>query len=125
MMFEYDSRYQPPAPVTKIWLSYPEKTPSVGPLLALIDTGADGTLAPIAVLEKLNAPMIDLVRIRSQWGEWRYVEMFTVDLTIGDILLPAIEVVGIEEDEIVLGRNVLNRLILLLNGIEQFVNITT
>lgn len=43
--------------------------------------------------------------------------MFAVDMGINDLRLPAIEVVGDElGSEIIVGRNVLNRLRLLLDG---------
>ena len=59
----------------------------------------------------------DEARIRSHWGEWRYVQTFTVDIGVSTLRLPAIEVVGDEEgDEIILGRNLLNKLRLLLDG---------
>ena len=46
--------------------------------------------------------------------------VFAVDVSIGSLRLPAIEVVGDERgNEIVLGRNVLNKLRLLLDGPAQ------
>jgi hypothetical protein len=43
--------------------------------------------------------------------------MFTVDVGVGSLCLSAIEVVGDERDEeIILGRNVINELCLLLDG---------
>ncbi len=43
--------------------------------------------------------------------------MFTVDIGIDQLCLPAVEVVGDERgNEIILGRNVLNKLRLLLDG---------
>ena len=45
------------------------------------------------------------------------MQLFTVDVGIGRLRLPAVEVVGDDQGkEIVLGRNVLNRLRLLLDG---------
>lgn len=45
------------------------------------------------------------------------MRMFPVDMGVGSLRLPAVEVVGDEQgDEIILGRNVLNRLRLLLDG---------
>jgi hypothetical protein len=49
---------------------------SVGPLEALIDTGADGTFVAIALLARLDAPIVYETRVRphvgatpSSWGE--------------------------------------------------------
>ena len=55
--------------------------------------------------------------MRSQWGERRVVYLYLVDLQIDATTFPGIYVVGDElGQESVLGRNVLNRLRLLLDG---------
>jgi len=55
--------------------------------------------------------------LRSQWGERRVVYLYLVDLQIDATTFPGIYVVGDElGQESVLGRNVLNRLRLLLDG---------
>ena len=104
-------------PVLEIRLGYPEESLSLGPYTAIVDTAADGTIIPIQLVERLEAPFVDDVRLSSQWGEWHKARMFTVDIGIGSLCLPAVEVVGDERgSEIILGRNVLNRLRLLLDG---------
>lgn len=124
MKFSYSNSYTPPAPVLEIRLGYPGERLSIGPLAAIIDTGADGTLIPLALVDKLGAPFVDDIRIRSHWEEWRNVQLFTVDVGIGDIRLPAIEVVGDPAGiEIVLGRNLLNRMAMILDGPENLVEL--
>lgn len=120
MSYPYLSDYFPPIPTLEIWLGYPEESLKLGPFVAIVDTGADGSMIPQPILDELNAPFADSARIRSHWGEWRLVQTFTVDIGIGAIRLPAIEVVGDEEGtEIILGRNLLNKLRLLLDGRKQ------
>lgn len=119
MSYAYLSTYYPLVPTLKITLGYPEESLKLGPLTAIIDTGADGTLIPQAYIDQLGAPFVDDIRIRSHWGEWRNIQIFTLDIGIGSLRLPAIEVLGDESgDEIVLGRNLLNKLHLLLHGPE-------
>lgn len=63
--------------------------------------------------------------MRSQWGERRKVLLYLIDVQIGEITLPGIEVVGDElSTEIVLGRDVLNRLRVLLDGVDEVTTIT-
>ncbi len=63
--------------------------------------------------------------IRSQWGERHNVMLYLVDIQIGNLTLPGIEVVGDEiSDEIILGRDVLNRLRILLNGPGEIVEVS-
>lgn len=58
--------------------------------------------------------------MRSQWGERRTVDVYLLDVGIGDIRLPLIEGVADERgSEVILGRNVLNKLIVTLNGPKQ------
>ncbi len=117
MQFPYLTSYFPPAPSLDIRLTYPSGR-FVGALIsAFVDTGADGTLIPLRLLDEIGAPSIDETRIRSHWGEWRRVDLYTVDIEVAGLRFPAVEVVGDERsDEIILGRNFLNWLNLLLEG---------
>ena len=57
--------------------------------------------------------------MRGLWSEPRQVTLYLVDLHVETGVLPGVEVAGMadeEDQEIVLGRNVLNQLILLLDG---------
>ena len=64
--------------------------------------------------------------MRSQWGEARTVSIYLVDLEVAGHLLPAVEVIADErENEFLLGRNVLNRLILLVDGPRERTDILT
>ncbi len=117
MKFRYSHNYYPAAPVVDVTFISAAEQERVGPLLAMIDSGADGTIVPMHYLDEIYAPPTVEMVIRSQWGERRRVLLYLVDVQIGDIVLGGIEVVGDEEsDEIVLGRDVLNRLRVLLNG---------
>lgn len=116
MKSAYLNQYFPPFPGLPIRLGFPEESLSLGPIDALIDSGADGTLVPQVLLDELGAPLVDQIRVRSQWGEARLAGLYTVDLGIANIRLPAIEVVGDPGAEIILGRDVLNRLRLMLDG---------
>ena len=68
-------------------------------------------------MESIQAPEADEVRLRSHWGHAVSVITYLVDVIIGDVTLPGIEVAGdTANSEIVLGRDVLNHLILLVDG---------
>jgi predicted aspartyl protease len=124
MIFPYLDTYDPPMPVLEIRLGYPGEQLILGPLTAIVDTGADGTLMPQSLLDEIGAPIVDEVRVRGQWGEWHSLPMFTVDVGIGTFNLPVVEVVGDDKgEEIILGRNFLNGLRLLLDGLASQVEI--
>jgi hypothetical protein len=124
MKHPYLKSYQPPIPCLQVMLGYPDESLKLGPLKAIVDTGADGTLVPQPLLDELDAPFVDEGRIRSHWGEWRTIQFFTIDIGVDGLRFPAIEVVGDEQGkEIVLGRNFLNKLNLLLRGPAHLVDL--
>ena len=91
--------------------------PSSGSVLAMIDTGSDGTLVPITILESIDAIPVGNAVLHGIFGDTRVVDLFEIDFYIDDFVLPGILVASSDVgEEIILGRNVLNRLILLLDG---------
>jgi predicted aspartyl protease len=115
--FPYDDNYSPPAPMCQVSLESARTGQSVGPLNAILDTGADGTLVPQRYLDAIGARPVMETGLRSQWGERRVAYLYLVSVRIGDIELPGTYVVGDEQsDEIVIGRNVLNELRIRLDG---------
>jgi len=118
--FPYSYQYNPPAPVLHIRFATPGENPQLSPLIALIDTGSDGTLVPRRHLEAVEAIAIGEAMLHGLWGGSRKVDLYEIDIHIGKFTLPGVIVACNEMgDEILLGRNVLNRLILLLNGLES------
>jgi predicted aspartyl protease len=117
MSTPYDTAYIPPAPVLNIRLAAPGEPPQVRPLSAVVDTGSDGTLIPTHYLEQVEAIDVGDAILHGVLGEAREIHLYEVDLHIGARLLPSVIVVGDDQGgEILLGRNVLNKLILLLDG---------
>jgi predicted aspartyl protease len=109
--------YFPPIPVLSIYLTPVGEASQIGPLTAIVDTGADATLVPLRYLDDLDVPADYPTRLRGPWGSARRVQVYTTDIVIATLHLPGIEVVGDEMgNEIILGRNVLNHLVLLLDG---------
>jgi hypothetical protein len=109
----------PYAPVLPVRLSVPHETAHATVFPALVDTGADFTLAPLTWLVQIDAPESRYAYMRGLWSEQRQVTLYLVDLHLETGVLPGVEVAGIDDEddqEIVLGRNILNQLILLLDG---------
>ena len=117
MSHPYTTSYHPPAPVLDVSLARRGEASALGPVSAFVDTGADSTFVPQDWLGEMGAPDIDAVRVRGMFGEWHETVLYKIDLIVGGQRLPGVNVVAYEEEaEVVLGRNVLNRLILLLDG---------
>lgn len=112
----FNQQYSPSVPVLPIILSVADEE-RVGPLTAIVDTGADATLVPTAHLRQIAAPVVAEAYVRSAWGERRPVAVYLVDVTVESKTLPGIYIVGDDlGNEVILGRNVLNRMRLFLDG---------
>lgn len=117
MSTPYDSTYTPPAPALDIRLTAPGEAPRTEPFMAIVDTGADGTLIPNRYLEHAEAIDIGDATLYGVLGEAREVHLFEVDLYIGSLLLPGMVVIADDYgNEALIGRNVLNKLVLVLDG---------
>ena len=113
----YSKDFTPAAPVMDLTLAAVATDATVGPITALVDTGADATIIPMEYLDRIKAPITIEMWARSTWGDRRRVNLFLVDVRIGENVLPHVQVVGDETgDEAILGRDVLNKLKLLLDG---------
>ncbi len=120
----------PPAPVLDVRLSAPAELPIGRTLTALIDTGADFTIVPLRWLLEASAPETRAAYARGIWSPRQLVTPYLVDIHLDQIILPGVEVVGTHsefgesddldsDEQMILGRNVLNRLLLLLDGPNQ------
>ena len=122
MPSKYDFEKFPPAPVLEIRVSVPYGAAGDEIHIALIDTGSDFTIMPLSLVAKMDAPESRLANVRALWGESRIITLYYVDIHFETGTIPNVEVIGSpdasRDNEIILGRNVLNRLILLLDGHE-------
>ena len=122
----YDDTYDPSMPVIEVIVRDIITSAYGGPMTAIVDSGADGCLAPINVLQDLNLLPIRRARMRGVSGIGLSVEVFLVSLQIGPIILKGVRVIGDRHgNELIVGRNVLNQLIVTLDGLAGEVEIST
>lgn len=123
--FGYSHNFYPPAPVVSVKFVTAAEERSTDTLSALIDSGADGTIVPVEHLNNILAPTTREMFVRSQWGERHQVLLYLVDVQINGITLPGVEVIGDEiANEVVIGRNILNKLRVQLDGPDEQVKIS-
>ncbi len=119
----YTSAYFPPAPMLDVvFVAQPEGT-RTAVVAGFVDTGADASIVPLYLLDQIGARYVTEHRVRSHFGEVRKVHSYLVDVVVDDITLPGIEVVGDTVDETLIGRDVLNRLRLVLDGPRQQIQV--
>jgi len=124
MKYPYNRTDYPPAPVIEVILVSAAERIQTKPLMAFADTGADGTLVPMQYLDEIHAPVTAEMSVRGPGSDSRRVALYLVDIQIGDLFLPDVEVVGeLSGDEVVLGRNVLNHLRVTLDGPKGIVSV--
>ena len=117
MILPYSNLIYPPAPVLEVLLSAPAMDDWQGAYTAIIDSGADITIVPFAILQSLNAPAMRPVVLSSQWRDRHSVYIYKLDIRVDKMIFPAVDVAGDPgSGEVLLGRNVLNRLDLRLEG---------
>ncbi len=124
--YDYDTAYAGPAlPVVEIEIS--SSVPSENRLLlrALVDSGADATMIPVRYLNRLDIVPVDQRRVRSSADISYLADIFTVALRVGPFFHAALRVVGNRQSrDVILGRDVLNHMIVTLNGLAQVVELT-
>ncbi len=118
--FDYDVAYPGPAfPTVEIAITS-ENNQQIEGLTALIDTGADGTLIPLALLDIIQARRVDTRFARNVDGTRYVVRLYSVSIAIGPYTMYGIDAAANENTaEIILGRDVLNHLLVKLDGIAQ------
>jgi|688.fasta_scaffold566101_2 predicted aspartyl protease len=115
--YNYSNEYDPAMPVLEVGMSLPKRNTAEITVSALLDSGSDGTLFPVDTLEAIGAKPVGPARVHGLWGGSRSANMYLVKLYIGPQQLFAVRVAGVRtEDECILGRNVLNQLVITLNG---------
>ncbi len=86
-------------------------------VIGLIDSGADATILPIAILRQINARRGEVAWARSITGQRYQVNLYQVKISIGEYVMPGVEVIANERtDEVIWGRDVLNQLYVILDG---------
>lgn len=112
----YDDR-DPPAPIARVALSKPGSDARIDGLLMLIDSGADATILPRGVASDLGAG--DATRyyeVEGYGGAHRQLPVVDAVLRVSRFTFSGSYMIDETRDVGVLGRDVLNQLILELNG---------
>ncbi|MFN8493180.1 MAG: retroviral-like aspartic protease family protein [Caldilineaceae bacterium] len=122
--YDYDSSYNPSAPVVEISIGPPLASPTLT-LTALIDSGADTVIIPVYYLKQIGAYREQKAWIRNVAGSRALVDLYSISLRIGPFSFADLLVVGgPQRDEIILGRDALNHFIVTLNGLANVVEIS-
>jgi predicted aspartyl protease len=123
---DYDNQnYNPAAPVVEIGIAKSGQQTASTRVKALIDSGADATMLPINLLQEVNARYSITRQMRGVGDHPIVVEMYVVTLFVGEFAFPGVEVIAANENsESLIGRDVLNQMIVTLNGLANVIEMT-
>lgn len=125
MKFPYNIQLTPAAPALELYLGLPDEALRVGPITAIVDTGADTTVIPEHYLHKLALTPDSHRFLTSPWGGRQLAKVYFLDVRLGEWRFPTVMVVGDQYgQEAIIGRNLLNKLVLTLHGPQQWLEIS-
>lgn len=123
--FDYDTAYDPSMPVAEVTVVHPNRPRAISRCMALIDTGADGTMLPADLLQSIDAPLIGDATMRWVIGAGEVVDVYLVQVRVGPYEVGAVRAVALPVgSEAILGRDMLNQLILTLNGLANVAEVS-
>jgi hypothetical protein len=120
----FQQDYRPPAPLIPVTAGNPLKSDEPINWVAQIDSGADRTVVPDRLLTLLGAPAFDTTVVEGFGGVKFRKHTYVVRIGLSSLRSHVLEVTeGTGEDYILLGRDVLNKYRVVLNGPELCVDI--
>lgn len=114
-MRSYDDSFDPPAPVAFVRLIHPQTGATVEDVPMIIDSGADITVLPESATARLGVEVVDEVLTKVFDGSIVPSKVVEVDLKLGKSHFPGRYLLAPCEAGL-LGRDVLNGLVVELNG---------
>ena len=121
---DYNTSYDPAAPVIPVKISAPGQGIQEE-VLGFIDSGADATMIPATLLRKIKARFVEHRNLRGVTGHRISVKRYLVAIHLGSEVIYGVRAVATASgSELILGRDVLNQLIVTLNGLAHVVQIS-
>lgn len=112
----YDLDYDPPAPVAGVVLAHAVTGAKSALLRGKLDTGAGLTVIPQSMVVQLGLTTHRFVWARSYDGSYCERAVYYVRLAMEGHECLAVRCVAVERTTVLVGRNVLNRFVLALDG---------
>jgi hypothetical protein len=92
--YAYDQSYCPAIPTIEVVLSIPNDSQTEITVQALLDSGADASMVPLAVLQKVGARYASQARLRGITDDRLLVNLYLVNLRVGSHTIHAVEAIA-------------------------------
>ncbi|MEZ4706549.1 MAG: retroviral-like aspartic protease family protein [Caldilineaceae bacterium] len=121
--FDYLTDYDPAMPIIEVMIGAAGTAPMLR-VNALVDSGADGSILPLQQLKQIDARKYQKKWMRTVTGQRAQVDMYLVTVQIGRLQPVRLAVAGDPQlDEAIIGRDLLNQLVVRLDGPAMVVEI--
>jgi predicted aspartyl protease len=107
--------FDPPAPMVPVRIRVPDGLDSAE-LEGKLDTGADLCAIPDRYVAELDLPPLRTVRAAGFLGGLQDTIVYRVDIAIDGMHFPAIEAVATRRPYVIVGRNILRRVVMRVDG---------
>lgn len=119
-MPSYDHSFHPPAPVAEVIIIHPVTSARRSLLPGKLDTGADLTVIPQRLVTQLRLTPKGRTWTRGYDGTYSQRSVFYVRMQLEGVVLASVRCVATDRSTVLLGRNVLNRFLIILDGKKLF-----
>ncbi|MEY2427482.1 MAG: hypothetical protein QOJ40_367 [Verrucomicrobiota bacterium] len=115
-MLPFDRHFTPPAAVADVVVTHPTSSANSGVLRGKLDTGADLTVLPESLVPQLGLIPRASIWARGYDGTFSQRPVYYVRFSIEGHSLPAVRCIAADRRNVLVGRNVLNRFVITLDG---------
>jgi predicted aspartyl protease len=116
MKVSFDTSWLPAAPFLPVRIASLAERSETIVVQAKLDTGADLTAVPYALIEQLHLMPAGEIEVEGYDSRRATIRAYDVNLQIDQLAANGLLVIGFAEDYVLLGRDVLNHLRVLLDG---------
>jgi predicted aspartyl protease len=117
MRYRYNHQVSPPAPYVHVVVNRLDAGGTSPSVPALVDSGADRTVIPMALVEEMDLPQAGSIEVAGLNQLAAMMAVYVIRIGVGDLPPVVADVIGaVGEPYVLLGRDVLNGYRVTLDG---------